>query len=293
MTSEQENKQLDDFQVVPLQTSELSTYVKAEIDMQIATARAYPRSLTSFLKKVEGVATISPAVAESCTYALPRKEFNKATGKYEKKFIQGPSVRLAEIMVSSFGNIRSGARVISNDGRIITAQGVCHDLETNNLVTVEVQRRITTKEGKTFSEDMQVVTGNAACSIALRNAIFKVIPAALIAEVYERIQEVAKGDAATLVQRRDKALNYFRGHGITDAQIAEALEIKDVNDIDLERLQILSGFKQAIVNNESTLNEIFPPENAAKTKGDKANDKTEKEMKDLLKAAKDPAGQKQ
>lgn len=255
----------------------LGTLVKAEIDMQIATAKAYPRSITAFLKKCESLATVTAGVAESCSYALPRSVFNETTNKWEKKILTGPSVRFAEIVVSSYGNIRAGARAISNDGRFVTCQGVCHDLETNTFISVEVKRKITNKLGKTFSEDMQVVTTNAGCAIAFRNAVFKVIPAAIANEAYEKTIEVAKGTAETLPARREKALKFFRDKGVTDQQIAETLSIENVNDIDLEQLQILSGMKASFVNQEFTLDELFPkeekdPKANGKGKADQATD---------------------
>src|SRR5690606_9442298 len=125
----------------------LGTLVKSEIDMQISTAKAFPRSITAFLNRVESLATVSQPVAESCSYSLPRKQFDEKTGRYETKILTGPSVRFAEIVVSSYGNIRAGSRVISNDGRFVTCQGICHDLETNTCVSVEVKRKITTKTG--------------------------------------------------------------------------------------------------------------------------------------------------
>ena len=131
---------------------------KAEIDTQIATAKAFPRSMGVFLKKAESMAIVTQDVAASCNYSVSRSG----------KKIEGPSVRLAEIVCAAYGNLRYGSRVIMNDGKTITAQGICHDLENNNCATVEVKRRMTNKDGKTFSEDMQVVTGNAACAIAFR-----------------------------------------------------------------------------------------------------------------------------
>lgn len=225
----------------------LSLITKAEIDVQISTAKAFPRSLKQFIDRAMSMATLTEDIAASCSYALPRGG----------KSLEGPSVRLAEIVCSSYGNIRAGARVIANDGKTITAQGICHDLETNNSVTVEVKRSIVGKDGKTFREDMQVVTGNAACAIAYRNAVFKVVPAALISEVYDRAQEVARGTAETLVKRRDKALEYFRSLKVTDKQICDALGIKKVEDIDLEKLSVLTGMRAAIKNNEATVQSLF------------------------------------
>lgn len=234
--------------------SALSLITKAEIDVQISTAKAFPRSMKVFIDRAMSLATITQDVAAQCSYSLPRGG----------KPLEGPSVRLAEIVCSTYGNIRSGARVIANDGKTITAQGICHDLETNNCVTVEVKRRITDKQGRPFSEDMQVVTGNAACAIAFRNAVFKVIPSALVSEVYDRAKEVARGTAETLVARRDKAISYFKGLGVTEKQICDVLEVLKIEDIDLDKLATLTGFKTAIKNQESTVKEIFNPDKPVK-----------------------------
>lgn len=225
----------------------LSLITKAEIDTQIATAKAFPRSLKMFHDRALSMATLTEDIAASCSYSLPRGG----------KTLEGPSVRMAEIVVSSFGNIRSGARVIANDGKTITAQGICHDLETNNSVTVEIKRRITDKYGKTFNDDMQTVTGNAACAIAFRNAVFKVVPAALCQDIYDKAKEVARGTAETLVKRRDKAIDYFNSIGVKNEQIISVLEIKKIEDIDLDKLSILTGMKAAIKNGEATVTSLF------------------------------------
>lgn len=235
--------------VVENNNTALYLLTKAEIDIQISTAKAFPRSLKTFLDRAMSMATLSEDIAAACSYTLPRGGKN----------LEGPTVRLAEIVCSSYGNIRAGARVIENDGKTVTAQGICHDLETNNCVTVEVKRKITDRNGKTFSEDMQVVTGNAACAIAYRNAVFKVVPSALCQDVYDKAKEVSKGTAETLVVRRNKAIEYFKSLGVNDKQICNVLEVKKIEDIDLEKLSILTGIKQAIKNGDTTAKEVFDP----------------------------------
>lgn len=225
----------------------LSLITKAEIDVQISTAKAFPRSLKMFLDKATGMATLNENIASSCRYALPRGG----------KDLEGPTVRLAEIVCSTYGNIRAGARVIANDGKTITAQGICHDLETNYSVTVEVKRRITDRNNKTFNEDMQVVTGNAACAIAYRNAVFKVVPSAMVAEIYDAAKQVSRGTMETLVTRREKAVEYLKSLGVTVKQICDVLEIKKVEDIDLDKLDTLRGMCTLIKNGESTVSDLF------------------------------------
>lgn len=242
----------------------LQLITRAEIDSQIATAKAFPRSMKQSMDKALSIATINEDVAASCCYAVPRQGKN----------IEGPSVRLAEIVCSQFGNIRAGARVISNDGKQITAQGICHDLESNYCVTVEVKRKITNKMGQTYSEDMQTVTGNAACAIAYRNAVFKVIPAAIIDDIYDKVKEVSKGTAETMNIRRDKALNYARSLGIKDEQICSVLEIKKVEDIDIEKLQSFRSMLAAIKNGETTVKDVFEkPEEPKPTKEQTENER--------------------
>lgn len=230
--------------------SSLSLITKAEIDVQISTAKAFPRSIRMFMDKAMSMATISENIAASCNYSVPRGG----------KLLEGKSIRLAEIVLSAYGNVRAGSRIISNDGKMITAQGICHDLETNSCVTKEFKRKITDKNGRTFSEDMQIVTGNAAGSIALRNAIFACIPSALTDEIYNKTKEVAKGTAETLVVRRDKAIAYFKSLKVTEKQICDVLDIKKIEDIDLDKLSTLRGMVNAITSGESTIKELFSPD---------------------------------
>lgn len=248
---------------------------KAEIDTQIATAKAFPRSIKMFMDKAESMATVTEEVAASCNYAVPRAG----------KMIEGPSVRLAEMVVAAYGNIRAGARVVDDDGKQITAQGVVHDLENNTCVTIEVKQRVTTKEGKRFSDDMVVNVGNSACAKAFRNAVFKVIPAALIEPIYEKTKEVAKGKAETMVVRRNKALEYAKSLNITAEQICAKLEIAKVEDIDLDKLATFRAILQGIKNGETTAQEAFgKEENGSAAKPDENTNKKNR-VKKLIRHA--------
>ncbi len=282
---ESENvNQVDSVEVLKDEAA-LSLVLKAEIDMQISTAKAFPRSLKQFIDRTMSMATLNEDIAESCAYALPRGKNKDGTDK----ILEGPSVRLAEIVVSSYGNVRAGMRVIHNDGKTVTAQGICHDLETNTCITLETKRSILQHEwqnGKktgrmtTMSEDMQVVTGAAACSIAFRNAVFKVVPSALISHIYAKVKEVAMGTAETMPARRKKALDYLHSIGVKDEQICSVLDLKDVEDIDLEKLYLLRGMCTLIKNQEATVTELFPiKEKDPKKKADKATTATEAAIK--------------
>ncbi len=226
---------------------------RAQVDVQISTAKKYPRTLSLVKAQMLSFATLDVETAAGCFFTLPARKGG------DGKAIQGPSVRLAEIALSSYQNLRAGSRVISDDGKVITAQAICHDLQNNVCITVEVKRRVTTKDGRRYSDDMVVMTGNAACSIALRNATFRVVPLALVKPIYEAAKKVAVGDAKTLVQRRADALALFLKMGVSKEKVLAALEARTTEDIDLDKLGVLIGYYNAIKDNESSVDEIFNP----------------------------------
>ena len=112
--------------------------IEAAIDKDVMTARAFPRDVRQCLKNIELTIFMSPEVAASCYYTVPRAGKN----------ITGASIRLAEICSSFWGNMQSGTRVISNNGKSIVVEGWCLDLETNARVSHEISRGIITKDGK-------------------------------------------------------------------------------------------------------------------------------------------------
>lgn len=234
-----------------LQSGALSELNRSEIDIQIATAKQYPRDLKRVLGNIRALATMDEETAEDCFYALKRGYGNDAS------LIEGLSVRLAEIFASSWGNLRVQTRIIGNDGKTITAQGICHDLETNVAVCTEVKRRITNKQGQTFSEDMQVVTGNAASSIAFRNAIFKVIPKAYTKKVIEEIKQVALGEANNHELKRQSTIKWFQSLDVTLDEILQYIEADCIESIDAEKLLTLRATATAIKEGTTTIAETF------------------------------------
>ena len=250
MNNELQTTEEQHIEVMQVNSAEsLAALTRSEIDVQIATAKQYPRNLARVLGNIETLATMDEEVAGSCFYTLRR----------QGKVIEGPSVRMAEIIASSWGNLRVQARIIGNDGKMITAQGVCHDLESNYAVSAEVKRRITDKSGRTFSEDMQVVTGNAACAIAMRNALFKVVPAALVKKVIDKAKKVSLGESMTLETSRAKMLQYFKTIGVEEKQILDYLSIEKVDEIDIDMVVELRGLANAIKEGTTTAKEAFTP----------------------------------
>ncbi|MCK5316276.1 MAG: hypothetical protein KAJ55_00100 [Anaerolineales bacterium] len=222
---------------------------KASIDVQVATAKQYPRSVDKALKEALTLATLDEDTAASMFYAIPRAG----------KVIEGPSSRLAEVMAYSWGNLRVDADIIGEDATHITSMGTCFDLEKNVAVRVRVKRRITDKYGKKFNADMIGVTGNAAVSIALRNSVFKVIPAALVRRIYLAARAASLGQGGTITQKRQKALEWFQKAGVKDSQVFELLGVRGLDDIGEDQLITLRGLVTAIKDGETSVEDTFNP----------------------------------
>lgn len=222
---------------------------RADVDQQITTARAYPRDPRRVMNSIMSLATLDEQTSTECVYALSRAG----------KPIRGPSIRLAEIIASQWGNCRVGAHVVHVDRfeKYIEAEGVYHDLETNAATTARVRRSIRTKQGGLFSDDMIVVAGNAACSIARRNAILGGVPRAAWGKAYDAVERVIAGDVKTLSERRDAALKAFAAFGVGPAQLCAALDIGSVDQITLDHLVTLTGMHSALKSGEETVETMF------------------------------------
>lgn len=225
----------------------LTAVTRAEIDMQVSTAKRYPRSITHFRKTAMELATLDEDTAGSMFYCMPRGG----------KKIEGPSARLAEVVGSSWGNLRYGAQIVAIGDKFLTAEGACHDLETNNAAKVQVQRRITDKNGKRFNDDMIGVTANAACSIALRQAIFKIVPFAFVKPIYEAARLCSIGKAKSMANKRAAAIDWFKKAGATEADVLAYLDKHGIEEITDDDLITLRGVVQAIKEGEMSIEDAL------------------------------------
>jgi hypothetical protein len=228
-----------------------------ELDIQISTARAYPRTVANSITEATQMATSTKEIAEQCNYTLERKD-NK-TGQI--KHILGPSVRLAEILMQTWGNFYTATRILGDDGKVVTAQAVAWDLEKNVRIQTEVQRSILTRAGRQYSSDMKAVTANAAASIALRNAAFRAIPKAYVDQVYQIAMSFAKA-GNKIEEGIEKAFKYFASINYDEKHVLAYLGKESKADLTKDDLLILGGVKNRI--DDGSLN----PEDALSLNGE-------------------------
>ena len=104
---------------------------------------------------------------------------------------------------------------------------------------------------------MQVVTGNAAASIAFRNAVLAVVPKAVTKKIIANVKQVALGKAIDLETGRQNAIANFAKAGVTEQMLCEYLGISKREEIDKERLFELKGLWTAIREGTTTVEETF------------------------------------
>lgn len=240
---------------------------RANIDIQVSTAHAYPRSISRCVNNAIAIACMDSETAQSCGYAVPRGG----------KPITGPSVHLAKIIAQQYGNLRAEARVTSITDSQVISRGTAWDLENNYAVAFEVRRSITDKNGKRYSEDMITVTGNAANAIAYRNAIFTLVPKAITDKVYKAAQHLITGDLSDeekLVKRRQGAIQHFNDiYGITEEEVIKLCGKNTVNQIRAEEIALLLGIAQSLKDGDTTVDEVMAPiRNSKEAKSTKLND---------------------
>lgn len=227
---------------------------RATVDVQISTAHKYPRSLAKFKETAMNMIMQDEETAESCIYSRPVGD-----GKYA----EGMSIRMAEIVGGSYGNLRVGSILLEQTERQVKARGFAHDLESNFAATSEVVESTVTKDGRPFSERMRVVVAKACLAKALRDATFKVVPRALCKSLEDAARKTAIGDAATLEKRRAKVMDWIGKLGIDVQRVYYALNVRGADEIGLKELETLTGIKTAIKENDTTVDDAFPRKSIA------------------------------
>lgn len=237
----------------------LEALTRGEIDVQIATAHRFPRSLKAFKTRALEMVGLDEETAASCIYSRPvGKEKDEKTGKWVEKYATGLSVRTAEIVGACYGNLRVGAMVIEQTERFVKARGFAHDLESNFASSSEVIESTVTKDGVPFSERMRVVIAKSCVAKARRDATFQVVPRALCKCLEEEARRIAIGDATTLSKRRDAVMGWINKLGIPVSRVFVALGINGAEEIGLDQLATLTGIKTAIKDGDVSIDDAFP-----------------------------------
>lgn len=224
------------------------TMPRAEIDRMIEMAHRFPRVPATAMMNIRTSAVIDDETALECIYAVPR----------DGKIVLGPSVRYAEMAVAMWGNCRVAARITQTDRaeKFVEAEGFFLDAEANVAQVASIRSRISGRGGRLFSDDMILMTGNAACSKARRNAILAGIPKLIWRPGYLAALARLRGSPDTLAARRAGALESLAGIGLEPGHVLRLLAVRSVDEIDIDKLLHLRGLYSAVGSGETTVMEI-------------------------------------
>ncbi len=219
----------------------------AEIDMQVATARRFPRDAIAAKANSMAIATRNQETATACFYLLKRGN----------KRIIGPSIRLAEILCQNWGNLRCDTRIEEIGRTRLTAASAVWDLERNVLVVMRSTRGITYSAGGRYNEDMITTTANAAASIAFRNAVLKLIPPDITEAIFQKCQAVSAGDAKSLADNRIKMVEEFEKIDVPLEVILNEFGAQHLDDLGLQEMLFLRAAYTSITKEGSDATSVF------------------------------------
>ena len=196
-------------------SDQFAVMVRNELDIQIATGKDYPRDPIQSME--DSIASIigCEGLAEECIYSLPKAGTN----------IQGPSIRMAEVVAYHWQNLRIHCRFIGEFEKHVEVEGCGMDLQNNIGATCPVRRGIIDKYGKRYKPDVIATTVAAAMKIAYRNVVFTLCPPHITHTIYRAVKLHAVGDLKDLPKRWKKATVKWLTLGITEKMLLAHLEI--------------------------------------------------------------------
>lgn len=145
----------------------------SEIQAMVFMAKQFPRNQIQAADRIINACT-RQTLADSAVYSYPRGGQN----------IEGPSIRLAEVLAQNWGNLDFGIRELSQENGVSTVEAYAWDLETNvrqAKVFQVVHKRVSKGGAKTLTDprDIYEMVANQG-SRRLRACILSVIPGDIV-----------------------------------------------------------------------------------------------------------------
>lgn len=195
----------------------------ARVKGQVFMAKQFPRDEVQALQRITN-ACKRPALAEVATYSFPRGN----------QTVSGPSIRLAEVLIQSWGNADFGfvelERTPSAQGKAgnSVVEAYAWDLENNTRrsTTFTVQHSRDTKRGVqvlTDERDIYEMVANQA-SRRVRGCILQLIPADIVDAAVDECRQTRQadmGDPAKLQARIKKLIDRLAAFKVTEPMLSK------------------------------------------------------------------------
>jgi hypothetical protein len=188
------------------------TRASQEVQGAMVIAKRFPRDETAAIARILQ-ACKRKSLAEQSQYAYPRGGTK----------VEGPSIRLAEVLAQNWGNIESGVIELERKERESVAMAYCWDLESNardvKVFTVpHVRDRSEAKGGSVELSDMRDIYELVANMGARRKraCILAIIPGDVVDHALEQCDKTLEGDTKEpLIDRIRKMASAFADLTVT------------------------------------------------------------------------------
>lgn len=191
--------------------------VIAEVHAAMTIARMNPRDQIAAMDRILNACSRA-SLADAAVYT-----YNKGGTD-----VSGPSIRLAEAIAQSWGNIQFGIREIEQNGGESTVQAYAWDVETNTRreITFQVPHVRYTKKGSYALNDPREVYELVANqgSRRLRACILAVIPGDVTEAAVQQCEVTMRAKADTSPEAIGKMVAAFAEFGVTREQIEKRIQ---------------------------------------------------------------------
>jgi hypothetical protein len=194
-----------------------TTRAAQEVQAAMVVAKRFPRDSLQAERRILD-ACKRPALAEAAIYAYPRGGTT----------VEGPSIRLAEVLAQNWGNLDTGIIELDQKNGESTMMAYCWDLETNTrqtkIFTVRHERH--TRQGVTKLTDPRDIYEMTANQGARRQraCILGVIPGDIVENAVTACNKTMQGGGGEpLIDRVKKMVPAFEALGVTKDMIEKRL----------------------------------------------------------------------
>jgi hypothetical protein len=208
----------------------------AEVQAAYVIAKKFPRNQSECYSNIISSCK-RPLLAEQAMYAYPRGS----------TMVTGPSIRLAECLAQSWGNIDFGIREISQGGGVSIAEAYAIDLQTNTKVSkmFHVPHFRDTKKGKiklTDSRDIYELVANQGAR-RLRACILGVLPGDVVEGAVEQCKKTLESSDVPKSEQIKKMIIAFDEYGVKVEHLEKRLGHKMESTIGAEIVALKGIYK--------------------------------------------------
>lgn len=179
----------------------------AEIQAAVLMAKQSPRNQgQSYLDIIDTCKR--GAFAETAMYAYPRGG----------TMVEGPSIRMAEVLARCWGNCRVGITIQSQNAERTEARAYAYDLQTNYMIDQDftVPHKRTTKTGVkrlTDERDIRELVANIG-SRHLRGCILRLIPSDVVDDAVQQVKQTLVSSDVPIGEQIKKMIKAFNELGV-------------------------------------------------------------------------------